>query len=132
MEAGKIILITISILILATASCTTQPAQTQNQSPTNSASTPGSINPEQSTRADVAIQGFAFSPKEITIKKGTTITWTNLDSAAHTITSNVEGGPKSTALQQGDTYQFTFENVGNYDYHCSIHPSMTGTIIVTQ
>jgi plastocyanin len=85
----------------------------------------------------VTIQNFAFSPAKITVKKGTTVTWTNKDSAAHTITEDHGGsadgdpGMDSKLLSQGESYQATFSKVGTYTYHCTVHPSMTGTVIVT-
>ena len=83
------------------------------------------------TAAAVTIQNFAFSPATITVKPGTTVTWTNQDSASHTIMS--DGTPaafSSGTLANGATYQFTFTSPGTYPYHCTIHPSMTGTVVV--
>lgn len=82
--------------------------------------------------AAVTIQNFAFSPATLTVKPGTTVTWTNQDSASHTVVS-ADGAPaafQSGTLATGSTYQFTFATAGTYPYHCSIHPSMTGTIVV--
>jgi len=78
----------------------------------------------------VSIQNFAFSPATITVPVGTTVTWTNKDSVAHTVTSR-NGTFDSGTLHQGDTFQFTFNSPGTYDYYCTIHPSMTGRVIVT-
>jgi len=83
------------------------------------------------TAAAVTIQNFAFSPATITVKPGTTVTWTNQDGASHTITSDSTPAAFSSAtLANGATYQFTFTAPGTYPYHCSIHPSMTGTVVV--
>ena len=81
----------------------------------------------------VTIQNFAFSPATLTVKSGTTVTWTNLDDADHQIASD-SGAPvsfSSSALARGASYQFTFTSPGTYTYHCAIHPSMKATIIVT-
>jgi plastocyanin len=77
---------------------------------------------------DVAIQGFAFSPESVKILAGDTVRWTNMDSATHI----VKGGStfESGSLAKGDTYEFMFTKPGVYDYICSIHPSMKGTVTV--
>jgi plastocyanin len=78
---------------------------------------------------EVAIQDFAFGdPLEITV--GTTVTWTNMDSAPHTATSS--GNFQSDRLDQGASYSFTFEEAGTFDYFCEFHPNMTSTITVTE
>lgn len=78
----------------------------------------------------VVIADFAFSPKTITVAPGTTVTWVNRDSMAHTVTS-VPGGPVSSQLARGASYSFTFNTPGAWNYHCSIHPGMTGEVIVS-
>lgn len=78
---------------------------------------------------EVFIQGFAYSPSTITVTVNTTITWTNKDAAAHTVTSN-SGVFTSEALGTNGTYSFKFTTAGTYPYHCAIHPTMTGTVIV--
>jgi amicyanin len=82
----------------------------------------------------VTIQSFAFSPASITVKVGDSVTWTNQDSVAHTVTADdgVTGGPNSQLIEKGKTYSFTFAKAGTYTYHCSVHPSMKGTVTVTQ
>jgi plastocyanin len=81
----------------------------------------------------VTIANFAFSPVSITVKKGTQVTWTNQDSTSHTVTENDgKNGPSAPPLNQGQTYSFTFNEVGTFRYHCSIHPEMTGTVTVTE
>lgn len=83
------------------------------------------------TTHNVSIQNFAFSQKSINVKKGDTVVWTNNDSAPHTVTGG-NAGPASGTLNNGGTYSFTFNNTGMFDYHCAIHPSMTGNVVVTQ
>ena len=81
----------------------------------------------------VSIANMAFSPADITVKKGTTVTWTNNDSVAHDIEeTDGKKGPASGTLQSGQTYSFTYNETGSFNYHCSIHPSMTGAVTVTQ
>lgn len=82
----------------------------------------------------VTIQNFAFTPSSITVKVGTTVTWTNKMNVSHTVTSDdgVTGGPNSQLIEGGKTYSFTFAKAGTYTYHCSIHSSMKGTVTVTE
>jgi plastocyanin len=78
----------------------------------------------------VSISNFAFNPSTLTVKAGETVTWTNQDSATHTILSDSGNEISSSSLGQGQTYSHTFNQSGTYSYHCSIHPSMKATIIV--
>lgn len=84
---------------------------------------------DQTKNASVTIniQNFAFNPASVTISKGTTITWTNNDSAPHQIKSATFN---SSQLSKGQTFSFTFNDAGTFDYSCAIHPSMLGKIIV--
>lgn len=80
----------------------------------------------------VAIKNFAFAPAALTVKVGTTVTWTNQDSDAHTVTSMGKGGPlKSSPLNTGQSYTHTFTAAGTYSYLCTVHPFMTATVTVT-
>jgi plastocyanin len=76
------------------------------------------------------IQNLAFSPDPITIALGSTVTWTNLDGVAHTVTAD-DGSWGSSMLGQGGTYSHVFTSPGSYTYHCAIHPYMMGTVVVT-
>lgn len=81
----------------------------------------------------VAIKGFAFAPAALSVKVGTTVTWTNQDTEPHTVTSTGSGGPlTSPAMQTGDTFHYTFTKPGTYHYLCTIHPFMTATVTVTR
>ena len=77
----------------------------------------------------VTIRNFAFGPQVVTVKLGTTVHWTNSDSEAHTVTGDT-GAFNSPVLQPGAGYSFTFTKPGTYSYHCTIHPFMTGTVVV--
>jgi plastocyanin len=79
--------------------------------------------------AAVTIKGFAFEPATVTIKAGESVTWTNQDSANHTVVAD-KGEFTSGDLANGATFTFKFDTAGTYAYKCSIHPSMTGTVIV--
>ncbi len=79
---------------------------------------------------NIEIKNFAFFPSILTIKAGTTITWTNSDSVSHTVTSDSGSELNSDLFSKGQTYSHTFNIVGTYNYHCKPHPSMKGVIIV--
>ena len=81
----------------------------------------------------VDIKSFSFNPKTIAITKGDTVVWTNMDAAPHTVTSDVGSAKNeldSETLAKGDTYSHTFNELGAYAYHCTIHIAMKGKIIV--
>jgi plastocyanin len=81
------------------------------------------------TTKKVKIIDFAFSPKTITISKGTRVRWTNTGSVGHTSTSNT-GKWDSGTIAAGDSFSRVFKKAGTFLYHCSIHSSMKGKIIV--
>ncbi len=85
------------------------------------------------TENSVVIKNFAFSPSAITIKAGTSVTWINQDGTDHTVESDPGSAVTfaSRNLPDGGSFSFSFSKPGTYTYHCSIHPSMTGTITVT-
>lgn len=97
------------------------PTPQQNPSPT-----------QKNQTMTVLVQNFAFNPSTLNVKTGSTVTWKNNDSATHQIVSNPNGNDfKSNLLQNGETYSFTFVKSSIYNYHCGIHPSMKGQIIVS-
>ena len=81
------------------------------------------------TDAEVDIDQFTFLPQRITVKAGTTVTWINEDDVPHTIVSSSKVF-KSKALDTADNFSFTFTTPGTYDYFCSLHPHMTGAVVV--
>ncbi|VVB77776.1 Halocyanin [uncultured archaeon] len=108
----------------------------QLNAPTNPQITPpapaapsNSMEPAPETY-NINIDNFAFSPKSLKIRPGDTVIWTNSDSASHTVTSDSGSELESPNLSNHATYEHTFSKVGTYDYHCTIHPSMKGAIIV--
>jgi plastocyanin len=78
----------------------------------------------------VSIDNFTFTPKTLTVKAGTTVSWTNHDDIPHGIASSENAFKKSAALDTDDSYSFTFTAPGTYQYFCYIHPHMVGTIVV--
>ena len=79
--------------------------------------------------AEVKIDNFTFTAPSITVPAGTEVTWTNRDDIPHNVTSE-DGVFRSKALDTDDKYSFTFAKPGTYHYFCSIHPKMTGEIVV--
>jgi plastocyanin len=82
--------------------------------------------------AAVDIANFAFNPAVTEVAVGTTVTWTNNDSAPHTVTQQPSGsGFQSGTLEPGSSFSFTFDAAGTYDYYCEFHAGMTGQVIVS-
>ena len=78
---------------------------------------------------EVKIDNFSFGPGTLTVPVGTTVTWTNHDDIPHTVVST-EGAFKSKVLDTDEKFSFTFSKAGSYPYFCSIHPKMTGRVVV--
>jgi plastocyanin len=83
----------------------------------------------QSPTGAVSIDNFTFNPQKLTVKAGATVTWTNKDDIPHAIAA-VGKEFKSKALDTDNSFSFTFTTPGSYAYFCSLHPHMTGTIVV--
>jgi plastocyanin len=83
-----------------------------------------------SPAASVSIDNFTFTPPTVTVRAGTTVTWTNKDDIPHGIAATNNAFPRSKALDTDDSYSFTFTTPGTYQYFCYVHPHMTGTIVV--
>jgi plastocyanin len=79
---------------------------------------------------EVFIQNMAYDPATITVPANTTITWTNKDGVAHTVTSNTAGQFDSGSLGSNDTWSHLFDTPGSYPYHCTFHGNMSGTVVV--
>ena len=80
--------------------------------------------------AKVTIGNFTFGPAALTVKPGTTVTWLNGDDISHTVVADDKKTFRSKVLDSGDSFSFTFTAPGTYAYFCSIHPHMTGKVIV--
>ena len=77
----------------------------------------------------MVIDNFVFSPERLTVKVGTTVTWTNHDDIPHTVAAK-DRAFKSKVMDTDESFAFTFATPGEYTYFCSLHPHMTGTIVV--
>ena len=135
-------LLLLSILLMV--ACSPAATQVQNQPPALSptqappAYAPPSNNPYPATtqlaassagEVSINISGFKFDPATVTVKVGTTIAWTNQDTATHTVKAD-DGSWSSDSLKQGDTFSQMFTQAGTFTYTCGIHPSMAGTVVV--
>jgi amicyanin len=132
--------VVIGTCLIALAACgSTAATSSPGSTPPSTDPMPGMAMPSSSA-ADaapvagnqVSIKDFAFAPGTLTVKVGTTVTWVNSDQDPHTVTSQGTGGPlKSATMQNGEKYTYTFTTAGTFEYLCTIHPFMTGTVVVT-
>jgi amicyanin len=111
-----VLLVPLLAVVLIVSGCT--------QQPTNGNGGGGA----ETTSVDIV--NFAFSPQNIIIQVGDTVTWTNQDSAPHTVTSDSGSELDSELLSQGQSYSHTFNDPGTFEYHCTPHPFMIGTVTV--
>jgi plastocyanin len=99
--------------------------------PPSSKTPSATVAPNAASNA-VSITSAGFQPNALTVKVGTTVTWTDNDSAAHTVTSDTAGVFDSGPINQGVTFKFTFSQAGTFTYHSTSDTGWTGTITVTQ
>ena len=92
-------------------------------------STATALQEAKAAPVEVKIDNFSFSPATITVPAGTTVRWTNRDDIPHTVVSDKEIF-KSKTLDTDDQFSYSFTKPGTYDYFCSIHPKMTGKVVV--
>lgn len=125
MKKRVIFLFLLLVSVLIFASCASSPPTTTTPP---AATTPGASSSAPAAQGNaVSIESFSFKPAVLTVPVGTTVVWTNNDTAKHDIKSTEFF---SNALAKGETFSFKFEKAGTYDYSCGIHPTMTGQIIV--
>jgi plastocyanin len=126
-----IIFIAAGALALTHESNTSNPSMNTSQKSANNNST-NSNSSNQPATGTIDIKNMMFTPSQITVAKGGTVTWTNNDNTTHTIVDDLSnvGGPHSGDIAPGSSYSFTFTKTGSFQYHCTIHPSMRGTIVV--
>lgn len=91
---------------------------------------PTSNSPEDELSLNIEISNFAFNPQTLTIKRGDTVSWINMGSATHAITSDLGNELSSGNIENNQIYSHTFNSLGTFSYHCSVHPDMKGKIIV--
>ena len=79
---------------------------------------------------EVSMEGIQFNPAEVTVKAGDTVTWVNNDTVGHDVTGDDFKSGDAGAMQNGDTFEHTFDAAGTFDYVCSVHPGMEGSVTV--
>jgi plastocyanin len=84
---------------------------------------------ETSNSAQIVAKDFMFSPTPVTVKAGSTVTWTNKDDEPHTVVSDT-GVFKSGGMDTNESFSYKFDKPGTYHFTCSIHPRMVGTVVV--
>lgn len=104
--------------------------QTIQASPEGAATESGMTESAQEVKVDIT--GFKFAPATLTVKKGTKVTWTSQDSVKHNASSSDNEGFKGPLLAKGESYSYTFNQVGTYNYICDPHPFMKGSVTVTE
>ena len=89
------------------------------------------LNAQEKASMEVKIDNFSFTPATLTVAAGSTVTWTNRDDIPHTVVSTDDAKMlKSKVLDTDEKFSFTFSKPGAFPYFCSIHPKMTGKVIV--
>ncbi|WAC90715.1 cupredoxin domain-containing protein [Mycobacterium sp. Aquia_213] len=124
------VLLAAGVLLLAGCSASRPDAQAPVTIRPDSGATP-SITAPPASGNQVAIDGFAFAPATLTVRAGTTVTWINRDEEPHTVAAS-DGSFHSPGMGTGASFTHTFSTAGTFDYVCSIHPMMHGTVVVTQ
>lgn len=114
----------------------TEKGDTEQASPTPSSSASATSDLQGaevlSGSVSISIVSFAFTPDVIRIAKGSTVTWTNNDSAQHSVVSADSATLSSKVLNKGESYEHTFNDIETVSYHCGVHPFMSGTIQVVE
>ena len=124
--------VVVALLLVLTACGSQQPASISPPAAPAPATTSGG-SPVPGAGSSVSIASFAYAPGTLNVKVGTTVVWTNKDTDPHTVTSKDGSGPlKSPVMKAGDTYRYTFDTAGTFEYLCTIHPFMTASVVVTQ
>jgi len=117
-----------AVAVLLLAGCSQSRPAATTPAPTTGLSITAPAAPVRGNQ--VTIDGFAFEPASLTVTAGTTVTWTNRDEEPHTVAAS-DGSFHSPGMGTGGTFTHTFSGAGTFDYVCSIHPMMHGTVVVT-
>ena len=126
------VIIILIVLIIGGVVAVTHHSKNNANTSTSNGTTSSSSSSTSALTGSIDIKNMMFTPSQITVQKGGTVTWTNNDTTTHTVVDDLSnvGGPNSGDIAPGATYSFTFNKTGSFQYHCSIHTSMRGTIVV--
>jgi plastocyanin len=123
---GRLLVLTLGITVLGLAGCGGDDDPAGGDGDTTPA--PAA---ESAGGTEVSISDFTFQPGDLTVPAGSTVTWTNEDGSPHAIQDDSDlGADEGPSMDQGDTFQLTYDEPGTYTYLCGIHNYMTGTITV--
>lgn len=111
----------VAAVVMTASGCSNPPPAAPSMAP---------MRPGPAAGIAVSIENFAFAPAALTVHRGDTVTWTNHDEEPHTVAAG-DGSFRSPGMDANATFSFTFTKPGTYDYVCSIHPVMHGTVLVT-
>jgi plastocyanin len=127
----KILAIIGILAIVLIAGCTQYQTPTSTPSPSTTPTvTPTPTPTTMPQLREIVIKNFAFSPSDITINVGGTVTWTNQDSMIHTVTSDTGSELDSGNMATGQSFSHKFSKAGTFAYHCILHPGMKAQIVV--
>ena len=129
--SAVIILAAIATMIVITSGKKNNDAMTAQPSKSVSSSKSSADSSTAVSTDSVTLENYIFTPATIKVKVGTTVTWTNKDAVHHSVTGDNGGLPDGPLFGQGETYKYTFTKAGTFTYHCSPHPYMHGSVVVT-
>jgi plastocyanin len=119
-------------LAVVSAACSSSTGGGALQTPPGGTTTPPVVSSSPAAASAVAMNDqLKFDPETITVAAGTTVTWTNTGTAPHTVTSDTNAWPDSGQITAGKKFTHTFATAGTFQYHCTVHPTMKGTVTVT-
>lgn len=132
MRYSSIAAMVLALLLVTACGASNAPSA---ETPVSASAQPSpEVTPSLSETVAVAVQGFGYSPGTLTVSPGTTITWSNVDEILHTVTTGSPESPDGEIDGQmqgaGTDFTHTFSEPGTYEYFCSRHPFMRGTVIV--
>lgn len=125
----KVLFVILLMFMVVLAVMASNKKSTQTGQPNGDSSNTGTNTP-LTIYAKVTMTNMLFTPSQVTIKKGDTVTWTNKDKVAHTVTTDLSDELVSQKIEPGATYSHIFIDSGSYQYHCEIYSAMHGTIVV--
>lgn len=122
----------VTSFVLLGAGCNYNYGMSTKQSvPVKTIPAPSSNTQAPAGKMTIKIENFSFQPTNLTVKSGTTVTWTNNDSTPHTVSAD-DNSFGSGTMSKGDTFTYTFTTPGTMAYYCSFHKSMRGNITITE
>ncbi len=133
MKKGSLIVLIVAVIAIAGVALFTLRPKADEHASMQPSSTATVDQPADAN--SVVISNYTFNPTPLKVKKGTKVTWTNHDVVKHTVTIDAgqpAGGPDSPLFGKNETFSYTFDSVGTYNYHCSPHPYMHGVVEVTE